>query len=87
MKILALTKVLTLFASVMIVAIAGQHAAQAQRYTNYPFCAYYGREIVSCGFNTMAQCLASASGRGGFCEANGDYAPATVSPRRPRNKS
>jgi hypothetical protein len=48
--------------------------AQAQRYTNYRVCAVYNdARTASCAFNTMEQCYASVSGRGGWCEANVDY--------------
>jgi hypothetical protein len=49
--------------------------AQAQRYTNYPVCAVYGFRTESCAFNTMAQCYATVSGRGGWCEPNTAYIP------------
>src|ERR1700712_3934528 len=47
-------KISVLFAIAVFVAIAGQRTAQAQRYTNYPFCAVFDPQIASCSFNTMA---------------------------------
>ena len=55
---------------------------QAQNYTNYRFCAVYDFYTRSCGFDTFAQCLATVSGRGGFCEQNYNYQP----PAQPRRK-
>ena len=50
--------------------------AQAQRYTNYRFCAIYDQyTTTSCAFDTWQQCMATVSGRGGFCEPNPYYAP------------
>ena len=64
------------FAVMALALIPGSlGAAHAQRYTNYPVCAFYGPITVSCAFDTMAQCFASVSGRGGWCEMNGDYRP------------
>jgi hypothetical protein len=59
--------------------------AQAQRLTNYPFCAVYDSRTVSCAFNTMAQCYATVSGRGGFCEPNADYRPPVTAVRRKKS--
>ena len=62
-------------------------AADAQRYTNYPVCAYYGPRTVSCAFNTMAQCYATVSGRGGWCEQNSDYRPPVQAKRSKKSVS
>ena len=61
-----------------VLMFAGADSAMAQRYTNYPFCAVYGGRDgsgMSCGFNTLAQCQMSVSGRGGYCMRNVDYQP------------
>lgn len=50
--------------------------ASAQTYDpSYPFClqifaALDGGNYIECGFTSMAQCQASASGRGGMCMVN-----------------
>jgi hypothetical protein len=35
------------------------------------WCARYPEGSSNCGFYTFAQCQATVSGRGGFCEQNG----------------
>ncbi len=51
-------------------------AAEAQ---NYPWCAEYGGGEMgggtNCGFTTYAQCMATLSGMGGFCNRNTQYVP------------
>ena len=46
--------------------------AEAQ---NYPWCARYGNGFggTNCGFTTFAQCMATVSGIGGFCQENDWY--------------
>jgi len=49
---------------------------------DYPFCikgADYGSAIGDCSFDTYQQCLATASGRHDYCDANPYY----VYPTRP----
>jgi len=49
---------------------------------DYPFCikgADYDSAIGDCSFDTYDQCLAAASGRRAYCDAN----PFFVYPRRP----
>ena len=48
--------------------------AQAQ---NYPWCAALnlGDLSYNCGFDTEAQCRATVSGIGGFCNRNTQYVP------------
>jgi hypothetical protein len=59
--------------------------AQAQ---NYPWCARYGNGFggTNCGFSTLAQCLATVQGIGGFCQQNDWYRPPApaVRSRHPR---
>ena len=53
----------------------------------YPWCAQYGTNNGgrNCGFSTYAQCLATISGNGGYCETNPLYTPdATQAVRRSR---
>ena len=57
---------------------------------NYPWCAQYGGDggALNCGFSTYAQCMATVSGTGGFCEQNTTYvpiAPAVHSTRKRRS--
>ena len=46
---------------------------------NYPWCAQYGGNGggggLNCGFSSYAQCMATVSGIGGFCEQNTTYVP------------
>jgi hypothetical protein len=55
----------------------------------YPWCAHYtGMDYggaISCGYVTRAQCMASVSGVGGFCEQNFPP-PAAVKPPPPARK-
>ena len=57
---------------------------------NYPWCAIYsGRALggaTNCGFTTFAQCMATVTGIGGFCEQNTLYVPPTVTKRRHRKR-
>ena len=57
---------------------------------DYPFCikgAEYDNSIGDCSFDTYEQCLATASGRKAYCDANPFYVypgrPVIVHPRRP----
>ena len=65
----------SLFALALFAATAtfGSHA-DAQ---NYPWCARYGNGFggTNCGFTTFAQCMATVSGIGGFCQENDWYHP------------
>ncbi|MGZ3409579.1 MAG: DUF3551 domain-containing protein [Xanthobacteraceae bacterium] len=69
------TRMIAIAAAGLTLLLASPETAEAQRYTNYPVCAVYGFRTVSCAFNTMAQCYATVSGRGGFCELNDAYQP------------
>ena len=66
----------------------GGTSAQAQ---NYPWCAYYGGQMggsSNCGFVSFAQCMATLSGMGGFCDRNTQYVPpgsGPVTAYRPRH--
>jgi hypothetical protein len=51
-------------------------AARAQQNAGYAFCMrMYDGGVVSCGFTSMAQCAATASGIGATCYANPSAAP------------
>jgi hypothetical protein len=56
------------------VILAGAGTANAQ---NYPWCAHYNLRggAVNCGFVTYAQCQATVSGIGGFCQRNPMFVP------------
>ncbi|MFZ1924430.1 MAG: DUF3551 domain-containing protein [Xanthobacteraceae bacterium] len=47
-------------------------AAFAQSSAAYPYCLMTG-PAQSCGYNSMAQCLASKRGNADFCEPNNWY--------------
>ena len=72
-----------LFTLGIFVAIAASGSgAQAQ---NYPWCAVYGSVwgggAQNCGFTTFAQCMATVSGIGGYCNVNTQYQPSAPSSR------
>jgi hypothetical protein len=67
-------KTMALMVGAMMLTCAGIGSAEAQR-LNYPYCAVFDFRTTSCAFNTMAQCMATISGRGGFCERNAWYQP------------
>lgn len=58
-------------AFIFAAASTGAHAQ------NYPWCAVYnaGDNAYNCGFVTHAQCMATISGMGGFCERNTQFQP------------
>jgi len=49
---------------------------------NYPWCANGTAGSRNCGFISYEQCLASVSGRAGFCERNFIYRPDESRPVR-----
>ena len=73
-----------LIATVLILTASGIGTAEAQR-LNYPVCAVYSFRTMSCAFNTMAQCYATVSGRGGYCEPNAWYQPPAKAKRKKRS--
>ena len=59
-----------------ILAMAGLLAPTAGQAQTYPWCAQYsgdGDGGRNCGFVSYAQCMATVSGIGGFCERNSFY--------------
>jgi hypothetical protein len=67
-----------LFALGIFVGATGLHTPAAAE-ISYPWCADYGGAMAgssNCGFTTQAQCMASISGNGGFCNPNTQYQPA-----------
>jgi hypothetical protein len=71
-------------AIVMALTLVAPTAGQAQIY--YPWCAQYGGMGGgggrNCGFVSYAQCMATVSGIGGFCERNSFY----TGPERPARR-
>lgn len=57
--------------------------AAAQVVTVFPWCADNPEESTDCSFATWQQCQADASGLGGFCYANPNYANPSLD-ERPR---
>ncbi len=58
----------------------------AQAGIEYPWCVQYAESTVgatNCGFVTLAQCAAAASGNAGRCYENPAY-PAVAKPKRQR---
>jgi hypothetical protein len=50
-----------------------------------PWCARYPEGASNCGFHTFAQCQATVSGRGGFCDQNSFEAYGYQQPRQQRS--
>jgi hypothetical protein len=65
-------RILILIGAVIVGAAAMSPPAYAQ---NFPWCAHVGHGARNCGFETHAQCMATARGLGGFCERNTMYRP------------
>lgn len=80
------TAFLALLALGTVTAIDAMEAAQAR---DYPFC-IKGREYDQvngdCSFTTYQQCLATASGRYAYCDANPFYNDGADASPRPRRK-
>ena len=58
-------------AAVTLAAMAEVRPAAAQE---YPWCAYYSRgDVGNCGFRSLAQCRATISSIGGYCQQNPRY--------------
>ncbi len=81
-------------AGAMALVIMLAAPARAQTYDpNYPVCLQVYRSMVDfwfeCGYTTMAQCQASASGRAAQCVVNPYYAgpPAKRSKRKKRSSN
>jgi hypothetical protein len=77
-------KIIVMIFSAAVILTAGVPLAHAQR-LNYPYCAVFDFRTTSCAFNTMAQCMATVSGRGGFCEANAWYRPPAKAKRKKKS--
>jgi Protein of unknown function (DUF3551) len=81
-------KLLSLAAGLILAATLIGTSAQAQ---NYPWCANYTGKGTggarNCGFTSFAQCMATVSGIGGFCEQNNTYVPSARTSRRHHKQS
>ena len=72
-------------AAFALTAAVSLGSSKASAEVEYPWCAAYtGRDrgVITCGFVTWDQCMATVSGVGGFCHRNPRlaYSP---DPRRP----
>jgi Protein of unknown function (DUF3551) len=69
-------------------AVADAQPSSAQRSIVYPWCLDHGSSegyFTTCAFNTIAQCMQTGSGDGGFCYPNPEYRLVIERPR-PRRK-
>jgi len=73
------------FTALVAIAATGGVTTTASA-QNYPYClqsgAYEG--AIICAYSTMAQCMQTQQGIGGYCSANPDYAPSTGARRGAR---
>jgi len=76
-------RALPLVTAVVALATADASGAAAQ---NYPWCSNFSDGAgINCGFSTLAQCMATATGSGGTCSPNNLYRPpVAVTPRSHR---
>lgn len=65
-------RILILIGAVVVGAAAMSAPASAQ---NFPWCARVAHGARNCGFETHAQCMATAHGLGGVCERNTQFRP------------
>jgi hypothetical protein len=80
---------LVLFGTLAAASVMNASGALA---VEYPWCLYYSGGGMdgggtNCGFTTFDQCLATASGAGGFCNENPRYSAPTYNPvphKKPR---
>jgi hypothetical protein len=75
------------FGTLLVACLASPSASKAD---GSAWCAHYGFDLggTNCGFASRAQCMASLTGNGGYCEPNAQYRgpvgdPAPRRPRRP----
>jgi hypothetical protein len=75
---------------VAAVLAADSQLAQAQVSSpRNPYCirdGIGGRGSWDCSYHNMQQCLASASGAGGWCTENPNYQPRKAKPRRQQQR-
>ena len=65
--------VLAVTAALGLGLVVGLVPSPASAGSIYPVC-LYDRDRNDCSFNSMAQCMAAASGTGGGCRANAAFA-------------
>jgi len=65
-----------------ICASAGEARARFGGESSGAWCLFYDPYTYNCGFYTLQQCLASASGAGGQCQPNPSGPPAAETPPR-----
>ena len=73
-------------ATLATLALPSLAPVPAQAGIEYPWCVQYSEKTVgatNCGFVTLAQCAAAASGNAGRCYENPAY-PEAAKPKRPR---
>ncbi len=88
MPITAHLRNLTL-AAVTVLGAVTLGGGKASAEVEYPWCAAYtGRDrgVITCGYTSFGQCMATVHGVGGFCQPNPRlaYAPYEPRPRRVR---
>ena len=54
----------------LLALIAPTTVVEAAQTGSYPWCIFYDSSTYNRGFTTYAQCMASASGRGLYCNVN-----------------
>ena len=70
-----------------VLAASGFFVPSTSYAQTYPWCAQYSGDGYggrNCGFTTYAQCMATVSGIGGFCERNSFYTGREEQGRRHR---
>lgn len=88
MRMLVLGAALLTVLMVTVLLLVPAAKAYELPHDPYPWCARYGDGMngaSNCGFRTYAQCLATVSGVGGFCERNQFYNPGTSRHRHHRH--
>jgi hypothetical protein len=73
---------------ILLALLAAPAAAEAAPYDNYPVCiqVYAPMNYIECGFTSIPQCNASASGRAAMCFVN-PYFVSAAEPRRRRHRA
>jgi hypothetical protein len=81
---------MTVLAGVAAIVAADVQVAQAQfSSSRNPWCirdGVTGRGSWDCSYHNQQQCLASASGAGGWCVENPNYQPPRKSKQRPQQQ-
>jgi Protein of unknown function (DUF3551) len=79
-------RLLLFLLGISVLVVINGNCAEAQ---NYPCARNIAATVgMNCGFTTFQQCLADASGIGGFCRQNSTYQPPQVPrPRARRTRS